>query len=469
MPLLLLAALCACKPAPPAEPKLPPLAQSDELVVVTRNGPTTLYVNAEGGYAGLEYDLANLFASRQHKTLRVVALPRYGDLLPAVQKQQAHLAIGIEQQAVQAPLAFGPVYQQVEPVLVGRGGPGKLADLPAASVVLAPAPYAGLVEQLRQRYPTLQWGSAPHLDGEVVMEKLADGLIDYALVDRRTAEFAQNYYPNTSILQAVDKPRSMAWLLHADANPELAAELKAFFVAIRKDGTLQRLFDRYYGHSNRLNVQDSVAFLQRRVDTLPKYRKHFMDAEARYGIDWRLLAALAYQESHWEPLATSAFGVRGLMMLTTETADNMGVGNRLDPRQSIMGGAKLLAQLKDKLPDDVDEPDRTWMALAGYNIGIAHLGDARQLARRLKRNANAWRDLKETLVLLRNPDYFATVTHGYARGGETVVFVENLRSYYDILVRFEKPYQPLYPSLQEGVVVANPENVELGIHTKLRP
>jgi membrane-bound lytic murein transglycosylase F len=175
---------------------------------------------------------------------------------------------------------------------------------------------------------------------------------------------------------------------------------------------------------------------------LPRYRPTFKHAQELTGIDWRLIAALGFQESHWDPMATSPTGVRGLMMLTTETADRMGVTDRLDARQNILAGAQYLLDLKERMPSRIREPDRTWLALAAYNIGLGHLEDARILAQRLGKNPDLWVDVKQVLPLLSRYEYYSTLKRGFCRGGEALVLTENTRNYYDILSRYEQPHTP---------------------------
>jgi membrane-bound lytic murein transglycosylase F len=121
----------------------------------------------------------------------------------------------------------------------------------------------------------------------------------------------------------------------------------------------------------------------------------------------------------------------------------MGISDRLDARQSILGGAKYLILLKDTLPDRIAEPDRTWLALAAYNQGIGHLEDARRIAHAKGMNPDSWADVKQTLPLLARGGFEKFTKYGYARGGEAVIFVESIRSYYDILLRLEKEHRPL--------------------------
>jgi membrane-bound lytic murein transglycosylase F len=211
---------------------------------------------------------------------------------------------------------------------------------------------------------------------------------------------------------------------------------------MRGDGTLARLEDRYFGYLKRLRPPDAAGILQRMQSVLPHYRREFIEAQELTGVDWRLLAALAYQESAWDPLATSPTGVRGIMMLTEDTADELHVDNRLDPRQSILAGARYLADLLEQLPKTVKEHDRWWQALAAYNLGMGHLNGARVIARGLKRDPDSWTDMKRVLPLLTRPEYYVRLKSGRARGGEAVIMVENIRNYYDIISRFEPPYRP---------------------------
>jgi membrane-bound lytic murein transglycosylase F len=200
---------------------------------------------------------------------------------------------------------------------------------------------------------------------------------------------------------------------------------------------LKRLIDRYYGHALRFSAIDAGALLEQIVTLLPKLKPHFEEAERVSGIDWRLLAAVGYQESHWDARATSPTGVRGLMMLTDETADRLQIKDRLDARESILGGARYLALLKEALPPRIGEPDRTYLALAAYNIGLGHLEDARILAQKANLDPDKWQDVRQVLGKLADPDAFQSLKHGYARGFEALQLVDNIRNYYDILARME--------------------------------
>jgi len=133
------------------------------------------------------------------------------------------------------------------------------------------------------------------------------------------------------------------------------------------------------------------------------------------------------------------------MMLTGETADRLQIKNRLDARESILGGARYLALTRETMAPRIPEPDRTFLALAAYNMGVGHLEDARILAQRAGLNPDRWQDVRQVLPRLSEPDWFANLKHGYARGFEAQQLVDNVRNYYDILLRRE-PREPVLPT-----------------------
>ncbi|WP_374336676.1 membrane-bound lytic murein transglycosylase MltF [Leeia sp.] len=413
-----------------------------ELVVLTRNDATTYYLDTSGQPAGLEYDLVTLFAEETGVAVRWQVVQRMSEVQEGLLKGKAQLAVGMARQMPGVEqLRFGPVYQRVTPVVAYAGEMPpvqSLSDLQTQPPrVIAGSAAEGVLLSLKQANPQLAWTAIEEQSAEELLESLADGHTGAVVTESHLLAGMRRFYPELQQGMVLPKPIELAWAYRPDASPAFQKQVAQFFQRIEQNGTLKRLLDRYYGHLHRLQPVDVEAFLQQRLTVLPKYRKWFQDAQVLTGVDWRLLASLGYQESHWNPFAVSPMGVRGLMMLTGETADRMGVTDRSDSKQNIMAGARYLQMLHDDLPPQIGEPDRSWMALAAYNIGIGHLADARMLARMQKLDQNAWTDLKTTLVQLRNPKWVPKTRYGYARGGETVIFVENVRTYYDILSRLE--------------------------------
>ena len=446
----LLIILPSCDPGTLIQRPVLPFGLTDELVVLVRNSPSTRFLGADGKYVGIEQDLLEMFAKDIGMKLRLVEYSNFADILPALSRNTAHFAAaGLSAtEERRRDFLFGPAYQSVQKVVAyntDRPRPHSVRDL-VGKRVAAMAGTSG-AEQLRierESVPQLRWDEMPIGDGIALLDELADGEFDYVVTDSNVVDLAQNFLPNIARAFHLGTPETLAWALPKDASPLLVKQISDFFLRINSSGALRVLLDRYYGHIERLDQGDVAAFLQRRATVLPQYRGAFEQAQELTGIDWRLLAALGFQESHWNPLATSPTGVRGLMMLTSETADRMNVSDRLDPHQNILAGARYLRMLKDTLPERIPEPDRTWMALASYNVGYGHLEDARILTRRRGMNADSWIDVRNTLPLLARSDYYITVKRGFARGGEAVVLTENVRNYYDILVRYEDPHRPLF-------------------------
>jgi membrane-bound lytic murein transglycosylase F len=386
-------------------------------------------------------ELARLFAEQLHVTLETNPLPQ-DEIQDALRKHLAHLAaVPMRRESNPAGLQFGPAYQSVREVLVcNNDGPRirNLADLKGRKLMVAAgSAHEAALREAQRNLPSLQWLTDHDLTTQDLLAEVGDGSLDCAAANELQFEDARNYHPNLIAELDIVPPSKLAWAFPGNVDSDLLKQVQIFFTTIQQDGTLHRLLERYYGHSGRLDTMDAAAFITRINTVLPRYRRIFNEAATLTGIDWRLLAALSYQESQWNPLATSYTNVRGMMMLTGDTADQMKVRNRLDARESILAGAKYLQLLKDQLPDRIPEPDRTWLALAAYNQGASHLEDARILTKRSRMNPDSWADVKKWMPLLNRPKYFKTLKHGYARGGEAVILVESVRSYYDMLKRLE--------------------------------
>jgi membrane-bound lytic murein transglycosylase F len=176
-----------------------------------------------------------------------------------------------------------------------------------------------------------------------------------------------------------------------------------------------------------------MKFEQHTQKRLPNYIDHFKKYSEEYEVPWTLLAAVAYQESKWNHKAVSFTGVRGLMQITEKTAEHIGITDREDPVESIRGGAYYLRYLYDKTSEEISSQQRWAHALAAYNIGWGHFRDAYRLAKKLNKNPYSWNELKTVLPKLEEIDHSESLKFGYARGTETVEFVENVFSYYGIL------------------------------------
>ncbi|MCB6184510.1 membrane-bound lytic murein transglycosylase MltF [Leeia sp. TBRC 13508] len=421
------------------------------LVVITRNDSSTYFIDENGAPGGFEFELVTKYAKSIGKTVKWKLVNQVSEVVPLLKAGKADMAaLGISNRfATNANIPLGPIYKRVTPVVVYHRSNlkpiKKIKDLVGHDVKIEYGSGAASdLEALSKNIPNLKWTLSDQDSPEELIEAVANQALDVTIANEVLAKHMKRFYPDLEIGPSLGANEPVTWLF-AEHREVLVQSANSFIVGAQKDGSVKRLMDRYYGHLDRLQPADVTKFLQQRVEVLPKLRPFFHEAQKLTGIDWRLLAAVGYQESHWNPLAVSPAGVRGLMMLTEQTAAIMGVKNRTDARQNILGGAKYIRRLVESLPLQIVEPDRNWIALAAYNTGLGHLEDARVLADRQKMNPDAWIDLKGTLVQLRNPKWFTKVKHGYARGGETVIFVENIRTYYDILSKFEQPLVEVFP------------------------
>lgn len=440
---LILMALQGCsRPVPDPDASM-------ELVVSVPYGPATFYLDAEGKPAGFTHDVVQAFAARHKWTVTWKETKAYSEPFESLRNQESHMvaanliAASVDEQR----LLPGPMLFETRVVVVTRHPAPQirnLADLSKLKIGVAlGAGHISLLDSARRKYPKLKWTILEDIFPEGLLAKLDENEFDAVVVNEQDFDLARNQYPALRIAYELSKQEPVVWALPHGVSKPLLAKLNRFFIEARRDGTLRQIYERYYGHVKRLEPADAEGILMRRLSILPRYRSYFREAQEQTALDWRLLGAIGYQESKWDPYATSPSGVRGLMMLTGETADRMGITDRLDARQSIIGGAKYLVLLKDALPDRIPEPDRTWLALAAYNQGIGHLEDARRIAQARNLNPDSWADVKQTLPLLARGGYEKVTKYGYARGGEAVIFVESIRNYYDILLRLEPEHKPL--------------------------
>ncbi len=437
-----------------------------ELRVVTRNSPITYFIG-QAGPEGPDYELVRGFAKHLGVKLKLVEVDRFGDLLADVEAGRAHLAAaGLTVTAERARrVDFGPPYQQVNQNLVyhrGRTPPRSAADLAGKRLeVVARSSYVETLTAARGQVPDLVWTEDPTADAGELLERVAQGKADFTVVDSNLFAIFQRFHPELRVAFNMTEGDALAWAFQQRGDRSLIDEAAAYLAGIRASGQLAQVMDRYYGHKNIFDYAGTQKFMRDYQQLLPRYRQAFKAAAKRSDLDWRLIAAVGYQESHWDPAAISPKGAQGMMMLTPETASLMSIDNPMDAGQSIAGGSKYLWRMKRriaKLSPDIPDQDLTWMALAGYNMGLGHLLDARWVTREQGGNPDRWADVKEALPLLMERRWYAQARWGYARGRETRAYVRNIRNYYDILVWLEDGPEDYREPGQPGTLPVTADN-----------
>lgn len=410
------------------------------LVVATRAGPAAYYEGANGP-DGFEYALVNAFAEHLGVKLRLVLPKTLEDLLDATERGAVHMAAaGLKSTPGRGErLRFSTPYEFVTEQVVYRRGsprPRSLADVASGDLhVVAGSSHEETLERLREsERPDLTWERHRDVTAQRLLKEVDQGLLRLAVADSHSVELDRRIFRHTAVAFDLADAQPIAWAFSRHADDSLLNAANDFLALVREDGRLGRLRARYFGHSGRLNFVDTREFWRHVRDRLPQYRVHFEEAARITGIDWRLLAAIGYQESHWRADAVSPTGVRGIMMLTQATAKQMGIRDRNDAAQSIIGGARYLRVVEKKIPKRIEEPNRLWLTLAGYNIGFGHLEDARILTQRDGADPDLWLEVKQRLPLLAQKEHYKTVRYGFARGQEPVDYVDNIRNYYDLLV-----------------------------------
>jgi len=414
------------------------IKRGGELVFLTRNAPTTYYEGRDE-LMGFEFELATAFAASLGVKARFVVLDSTADILEGIDDNLGHIAAAglTRTQERETRFTFGPDYYQVRQMVVcsrEQALPENAGELIERSLVVgADSAYEERLRQLQLEYPALTWTVSLDLETEQLMYQVWLGDIDCTLVDSLILELNRRYYPELRVAFRISEPEPLAWAV-APRYTALVALLEDWFAKEETHYLIDWLYERYFGYVEIFDYFDVRVFKNRIEERLPQFQEAFQAAGERYGCRWTLLAAQAYQESHWDTEALSPTGVRGIMMLTKQTAAQLGV-DRLDPAASIRGGASYLADIRARLPAEIAEPDRIWIALAAYNVGFGHVLDARDLAREQGMDENLWSSLQETLPLLSLQKYYKKAPHGYARGREQVRYVQRIRNFLDILER----------------------------------
>lgn len=443
--------------------ELEQVLNAGELVVLTRNTATTYYEGPDGP-TGMEYDLVNGFADELGVRLRLVVATNVGDVLRQLAEGKAHFAAAglTVTEPRQQWLRFTPPYQQISPQVVYRRGtlrPASIETMDGHLEVLAASSHAEHLARLKSEHTQLRWSENAELSSEELLSLLYEGVIDYTIADSHEVAINRRFLPELRIAFDLTEAEPLAWAFPRFRDDSLYLAATEYFQRLHDDGRLAQLVEKHYGHVSDFDYVGTRTFMRHIEQRLPQFRSQFEAAASTNALDWRLLAAMAYQESHWNPRAVSPTGVRGIMMLTQTTARDLGVERRTDPAQSIEGGSRYFKSLLDRLPGHIEGRDRLWLGLAAYNIGFGHLEDARVITQQRGGNPDKWMDVKESLPLLHKRKWYSQTRYGYARGNEAVRYVENIRSYYDILawtIERNEPKAAPPITLPAALQLANP-------------
>ncbi|WP_114417213.1 membrane-bound lytic murein transglycosylase MltF [Marinospirillum perlucidum] len=449
--LILLIALVGCSRVDPLEEVL----QKGHLKVALRSSPAVFYEHREG-HAGFEYELVKAFADHLGVELKIVMADSQQEMEQLLENGEVDMVAGGLGRTRLLDERFtltNPLLETAQMVVYRRGHyrPKAWEDIEETTdlAVLSDSRQAEVLRQQQQENPGLSWIETHDLAVTDLLKLVQDGELDYALVSAQDFNLNRFFFPRVGVAFDANAEASLVWMLpEAAENSQLASAVNGFIVYADSVGKIEEVRERYYRHEKHLEYVGAPLFLRHVRNRLPRYEDHFKMAAQKQELDWLLLAAVGFQESHWRQNAVSPTGVRGLMMLTRRTAGELGV-DRLDPFQSIEGGARYLRHLYDRIPDQIQGEDRLYMALAAYNVGYGHMEDARRIAESRGYDPDRWEDVAKNLPLLTQRKWYSRTRFGYARGNEPVAYVENIRRYLEILEWHQRSQENFLEQLEE--------------------
>lgn len=407
-----------------------------EVVVLTTQSPLIYSRSASGDLHGIDFDLLQNFAQHFGLNLKYKVFKDEDAVLQALSAGEGDLAAS-RFRTFQKVSGFlvGPGYEETYLALYchQKTQVQNIKDLQNKQVLLLEKDnYQGLHQRLTQLAPGIKLNVRKDLKIFEALKAVQKMNFDCLISESLAGDYHSQQFSQIEKVTALTEPYSLSWLITPE-NSDLLRLIQSWYLQASRNDEITQVLIRYKNYSSKLDKQDLAKLTEKIKTTLPEFIDTFKKAAAAYRLPWQLVAAVAYQESHWNPDAQSYTGVQGLMQLTNETASFLGVEDRTDPEQSIWGGAKYLRYLIDQTPKHIHTKERLALALAAYNVGWAHLRDAQKLAENSERNPFAWHHLRHILPLLADPEYSANLEYGAARGHETVEFVERVKSFYTFL------------------------------------
>lgn len=420
----------------PGTGTLEQIKNSGTLRLITTKAINTYYLY-EGNPTGFEYDLAAEFARYLNVELDIVT-PGWSNLFTYLDQGKGDFiaaGLAITKERLEH-AAFSIPYMSIQQRVVHHNrdfGPKNISDLTFRTVhVRRGTSYHSRLAELKASGIDFNYILHDNIPTEELIAMVKNRKIKFTIADSNIALLNQRYFPDIHIGIPIQEKESLAWAVRKN-DLEMLKEINRFFLYANETGILARIINKYYENIQDFDVHELKTFHKRIKSRLPRYREMIETESEKYGFDWRLVAAVVYQESHFNPNAKSFTNVRGLMQVTHATAKEMGIDNRLNPLQSVRAGIKYLDLMYQRFDAIEDEYQRMLFALASYNVGYGHVLDAMGIAREKGLNPLAWQSMKETLPLLSKSRYYKKTKHGYARGWEPIQYVERILTYFDIL------------------------------------
>ena len=429
-----------------------------QLNVIILNAPTVYYVGADN-YQGFEYDLISAFAKSINVKLNLTVVHTIKEALELTRKNIADITVAslTATKEREKKFKFGPYYHSITEQLICHKSlfkqdhiPQSIDELVDLNITVAKdTNHEATLNKIKNKIEKFDFNTTIDFSTEELLYKIWKKEINCTVADSHAFMISQRYYPELIRVMNLSERKNLGWIIQKGDN-SLSDALFRWLNKFERSGKMAELNGFYFDFLNIFDYYDTKIFHKRLKSTLPKYEKYFKKAGKKYHIPWVILAAQSYQESHWNPNAKSFTGVRGMMMLTNNTAKLLEVKNRINPKESIFGGAKYFAMMRKIFPKEIEGKNLWAFTLAAYNVGLGHIYDAQKLAKKLNKNPYSWKDLKTVLPLLSQKKYYKNLKYGYARGTEPVRYVDAIQHYYDIIVQSKMPKVKTLPKSESN-------------------
>ena len=393
---------------------------------------------------GYDFELVSHYATSIDVELEIIKTNTSNEIIFLLNQEKVDIGIlGSSPEFDQKNIENVVTYNNSKWYVIGnranRQLPKSIGSIEPNTMIVANGSNASfMLHSIGEDYPSLLWDELKNTNVRSILERINENHSKISIISEDIYAYYQYLFPETKKIFVLPIKYPSRWLVKNNNNLSFLYSINSFFNKYKQNGKLEKIGKTYYEHLSAFDYVDIRYYLKRINKKLPKYKKYFVEAAKNSALDARIIAAVSYQESHWNRKARSPTGVRGMMMLTLDTAKRVGVKNRLNAKQSIFGGAKYLKILYESFSNTIEEPDRLWFTLAAYNIGLGHVEDARTITKSQGDNPNSWIDVEKHIPKLSQKKWYKKTRHGFARGYEPIEFVRRVRRYYDILCLYRQ-------------------------------
>lgn len=430
----------------------PEIAERGKLIAITSYSPFSYFVY-RGEVMGYEYELLRLFEAHIGLPVEIKLARDFGEMMDMLERGEGDLiAYGLTvTSARRERLAFTEPFNMTRQVLVQRKPENwrqMMLHQIERELIRNPVELAGETVVVRRgsAYVERLQNLSREIGAEIHVEEAAEGVIteeliqqvatqeiDYSVADENIAGIKAAFYQDLDVSTAVSLPQQTAWAVRPSSEA-LLDTLNNWLIGMQNHADYYVIYNKYYENRRAFRARYASEYFPIGGGQISPYDSLLREKASLIDWDWRLLAALMFRESRFDPAAESWAGAVGLMQLMPATAREFGAANPRDPEQNIAAGVRYIRWLQDYWLEQIpDAQERTHFVLASYNVGQGHVQDARRLARAHGDPDDRWHGhVAEYMLRKSNPEYYnrEEVRFGYASGIEPVTYVETINNLY---------------------------------------